>query len=291
MRWSTRRRRLRKYGKLDEQIKAAQERVQAGEGRIAELNKQIARAVGSRKNDLQPKLELAHAQLHLDENDLSEAQENLVRAGGDKPRVIQRMLEERKAEPHPGAAGTSKKTSAAIATGSQFRERPKSLLEQVTAWRELRAKQILLMRSQRNATDDAAKLWDSYNKLEARVADEKKRTSDATRQGPCHESAILAGLKQLSAAQQGLTELGKRAQAEKALSDIYTKWTLLLKPQRRAILYAIFQSFALILLLCLLIVICDLFVQRYFEKLPSGQRRLRTVHKVVRFALQALGFS
>lgn len=77
--------------KIDEQIKAAQARVQAGEGRIAELNKQIAGATCSRKNDLQQQLELAQAQLHLDENGLKKAQENLVRAGGDQPRVIQHV--------------------------------------------------------------------------------------------------------------------------------------------------------------------------------------------------------
>jgi small-conductance mechanosensitive channel len=274
--------------KIDEQIKDARKRVQAGEDRVAELNKKITNASGSYRNDLQQELELVQAQLHLDENELSEAHENLIRAGGDKQSVLQRMLEERQAAPHQ-AAPDKGKFSGGSAAVSQFRESPHSLIQQIGAWSELRSKQRLLAQARGDALNKAAELGGNYKKLETQITEEKQKSDAGPPEASARKSAVLADLKQLSGTQKGLTELGKRAQAQKELSDTYARWMVFVKPHQRAVLYTIFQFLATILLLCLLVVISDVFVHRYFENLAPDRRRLRTLRNVVRFALQALG--
>ena len=83
--------------------------VKADQALVAELEKQIAGASGNRKDQLQERLDLTHAQMELDQDEQEDAKEDLLRSGGDPLSRIQRQFNRHEATlaaeaSHPRAA-------------------------------------------------------------------------------------------------------------------------------------------------------------------------------------------
>jgi len=153
-------------------LKAAEAAVAAGQGRVAQLNQQIAKAGAKTKESLQEQLGLAQAQQELDQDELDDAHEDLIRAGGDKQATIQRLRDQHEASQKAAATQASASSSASTAPSIEL-TKSSSLVAQVEAWLSFNSKQTLLRQAQQNAFDRQAKLAAAHDTLEKEVNEEK----------------------------------------------------------------------------------------------------------------------
>jgi hypothetical protein len=68
---------------ITDRLRATEVAVAADQGRIAQLNQQLAKANAKTKDSFQEQLSLVQAQLELDQDELDDAHQDLIRAGGD----------------------------------------------------------------------------------------------------------------------------------------------------------------------------------------------------------------
>jgi PAS domain-containing protein len=100
---------------ITERLKAAEAAVAGGQGRVTQLNQQIAKASEKTKESLQQQLSLAQAQLELDQDELDDAHQDLIRAGGDKQATIQHLRDQHEASQKAAATQASASSSASTA--------------------------------------------------------------------------------------------------------------------------------------------------------------------------------
>jgi small-conductance mechanosensitive channel len=160
---------------ITDRLKATEAAVAADQGRIAQLNQQIAKANAKTKDNFQEQLSLVQAQLELDQDELDDAHQDLIRAGGDKQATIQRLRDQHEASQkavvtQATASNTSSSTSAAPPIELT---KSSSLLAQAEAWLSLNSKQTLLRQAQQNAFDRQSKLAGAHDTLEKEVNEEK----------------------------------------------------------------------------------------------------------------------
>ncbi|MFZ0637305.1 MAG: mechanosensitive ion channel domain-containing protein [Candidatus Acidiferrales bacterium] len=309
--------------KILKRINDSQASIQAGQDRVAQLNKLIASAKGSHKDDLQGQLDLTQAQIELDQDELADAKEDLVRAGGDQQTLIQRMLDEHQASSQQSGAGAGS-SSALGAFGSN----PYSLIAEFRAWRALRSKENQLIQAQEDADAKAAELTKKHDALEAKVGAEKANKPSAATGAPKSNPAAnsvansgatldsntgtntgtnsaanptansstnegmpakIAQLRQLSEDQKATAGFDKQIQDEKDLSNTYGKWSQLVTSRDRAALHSLLVSLSFILVVGILIVLASFYIARYFAQLPAEQRRLHTLRSMIQFAADAVG--
>jgi small-conductance mechanosensitive channel len=160
---------------ITDRLKATEAAVAANQGRIAQLNQQIAKANAKTKDSLQEQLGLVQAQLELDQDELDDAHQDLIRAGGDKQATIQRLRDQHEAAQKAVATqATASSTASSTSTAPPIElTKSSSLLAQAEAWLSLNSKQTLLRQAQQNAFDRQSKLAAAHDTLEKEVNEEK----------------------------------------------------------------------------------------------------------------------
>jgi small-conductance mechanosensitive channel len=160
---------------ITDRLKATEAAVAADQGRIAQLNQQIAKANAKTKDSLQEQLGLVQAQLELDQDELDDAHQDLIRAGGDKQATIQRLRDQHEAAQKAVATQATAGSTASSTSAAPPIELTKSssLLAQAEAWLSLNSKQTLLRQAQQNAFDRQSKLAAAHDTLEKEVNEEK----------------------------------------------------------------------------------------------------------------------
>jgi hypothetical protein len=160
---------------ITDRLKATEAAVAADQGRIAQLNQQIAKANAKTKDSLQEQLGLVQAQLELDQDELDDAHQDLIRAGGDKQATIQRLRDQHEAAQKAVATqATASSTASSTSTAPPIElTKSSNLLAQAEAWLSLNSKQTLLRQAQQNAFDRQSKLAAAHDTLEKEVNEEK----------------------------------------------------------------------------------------------------------------------
>src|SRR6202022_4139227 len=121
-----------------------------------------------------------------------------------------------------------------------------SLLSQIIALSELRHKSVALNRARDEASQNAAKLTQSHNKLEQLISGQ----GDAGDSAEATDAAITS-LHQLSDAQKDLADLDKRIQDHQELRDTYGNWSAFVGLKQRTAWHRAIESVLWIVLIFL----------------------------------------
>lgn len=282
---------------LFERKNKADASVKTDQDLIAQLTKQLAAAADKRKDSIQDQIDVAKAQLELDQDEQDDAEEDLQRAGADPQAKIQKLLDAHEAShtAPQGAVALTTDNAAAIDYQSQ------NLLGQYRAWSALGARQMQLAQARQAALDKAERIGNKHRELEANVQNEQtaraaakqqatglmqgSNTSPDTKQAA---TAALTSLKHFSEDQRSLADFDKRIQDEQQLADIYANWSAIVVAHKMQALHGILRSCLLIILICLVLYLVDVAVNRFLSDAHRERTRLHTLRVVIRFALQAV---
>jgi small-conductance mechanosensitive channel len=102
-------------------------------------------------------------------------------------------------------------------------------------------------------------------------------------------AAALPLLQHLSNDKKILIELDNRIQTEQQLADTYGKWLALVQSRQRTFLHGLLESLLAVFLICVLIVLANTWMHRFFTQLAPERRQLRAMRTVAVFATEALG--
>jgi small-conductance mechanosensitive channel len=283
-------------------LKQGQTDVAADEDRIAQLTAQVAKAHGSKKDDLQQKLDLAQAQLSLDKNEADDTHQELIRAGGDKRATIQQQFDRHEASSQH-AGGATGGTGSGASAQSPEATASASVLAELRAWLSLRTKGNLLRQARQNALDREAALAGLHASLEKRISEERAqqriihKKSDVPPQenpsdaqaGPATPGTAISFVKELAGQQKVLSELGQRIEAEQGLAAAYANWLALTTARQHAFLHGLFRSAFWILLIALFVFVASHFIHKFFADITPERRQLHTMRAVIFLAIQVLG--
>jgi len=265
----------------------ANARVQAGEARVDDLKKQVAKASGDRQDEVKDQLDLASAQLELDQDELDAAKEDLIRSGTDAASIIQRQYERHEASEHaPGSQ------PAQVTSNPEVNYRAGSLWGQVSAWNALRAKISQIAAGRDEAAQLITTLSSAHDALEQKVnsaAPQPAATDHPANQVAPPAGATLAALKQRSQDQKDLSDLDKRIQSAQELQTAYINWIVLVQSHQRVAVHGMIQSALWILLIVLATYLAGLAVDHHLNAAGMERTRLHTLRVVIRFAVQAVG--
>ncbi len=254
--------------------------VAADQKRIAGLSKGApANPAGS------DPLELAKAQLALDQDELEDAQLDLARQGGDPKAAIERELQEHEATQHQ-APPAAKTTPAPPPTAT--------LLEQARVWLSLAGRQQQLDAAKNQAASHISTLEREHQALEA-IASHKAAAATAASQEPSAGDgdsdtdtlAALARLKRLSDQRKAMSDLDKRVQDSQQLEDAYGRWGAAVATRRSVVLHALLQSFSIVLVILLAMVLINRSIRHMFNR-QADPRRLHQMKVMSTIAVQVV---
>jgi small-conductance mechanosensitive channel len=276
---------------LAARVAAGKLAVAADQARISAFTAAAPKARGSAKDDLQNLIGIAQAQLALDQDDLDDAQQDLVLAGGDKQATIQHLLDQRKATGSP-AANAPVGPPAGSAPSIELTD-SKSIVAESRAWLSLRAKEKLLLRAQADALARAEKLSATHDAREKEMEEGSAPTPNAVSaeqtQGAAEDTSPLARLRQQTEDKKNLADFNKRIETEQQLAGTYANWADLVTARAKGFLHEIFVSIFWVLLIGVLVLAANDFVQRLFAGVALERREMHTMRALMLFAVQALG--
>jgi small-conductance mechanosensitive channel len=278
---------------LTAQAKALQARLQKGEDALDASKKRVdaltaaeAQASGSKKSALDDQLDLAKAQLELDQDEVDEAKQDLTQAGGDPQGRIQTMVEQ-----HEAASHSSDTTHVTVSEPTDAR----GLIHRVQQWLVWHRKQLQLWRAKQDAESAAAFFSAKHAALETQVSAQKQQSSQspsvALGQTPDSKeaSAALAKITRRRAGdQKTLTILDKRIADEAELAAVYGNWISVVAAKQRAVLHTGMIGITVILVILLVGVFFDGWLEHLLGKTSLDRRQVETLRAVTRVSLQVL---
>jgi small-conductance mechanosensitive channel len=280
---------------LQARLQKAEDAAAAQQAEVAQLTAAEAKASGSARDLLDDKLNLAKARLELEQDEVDDAKQDLIRAGGDLQGRIQAMVQE-----HEAASQSSDNTKIAAETANSSR----GLINRFQQWSTLHEKQLLLRQAKRDASAMAAALAGKHNSLEQQTEAQKQpphsdqQASSASTSatvtiaaGPsrAESAAMVKATKHRAAAQKMLANFDKRIENEKSLDDVYGKWSDVVSGEQRSVVHAALRGLLLILVIAILALFVDGWIEHLLGKLSMDRRQIGTVRAVTRFTLQVVG--
>ena len=248
-------------------LKEAETSVAADQDTIAALQ-------GSKSKDdpeVQQLIELAQAQLALDQEEVADAKQDLLRKGGDRQGALKRLLDEHVA---------THNTTFTLPNAPPVQELW-PLASHVRYWKLLRGKQLQLTAASQEATAAAAALTKAHAELELRIKRQKSAESAGL-------SAAVTAVRRLGEDVKSLADYDKGIQNQQELSEIYRDWAGVVAVQQRASVHGMIQNALWILLILLGAFLATAGLRRLSASLTPDRKRLRSLHFVARFAVQAL---
>lgn len=306
---------------LTARIKAADVVLDVDQNRVADLQRQLAKASPSKKDDVQAQLDFAQEQLLLHQEELDDAHQDLIRAGGDKKAIIQQQLDQHNAsEAHTGKAGAA--TATTNEAESLEMTTSASILAEARALFSLRSKEQLLRQAQQNALARAAEMSGDHETLQKETDAEKAQKrilhhsragapaaaaaapaaaattpqaqgadqeASANSNGAVEPSSALSLVQHLRSEQQDLSQLNKRIQDEHQLASVYGDWATFVDVREKAFVHELLLSVFWILLIAVCVLVANASVQRFFSDVTPEHRELHTMRTVAMVVIQALG--
>ena len=279
--------------KIQARLKEAEDALDTDNAQVARLTAEEAKATGAKKDALDDQLVLATAHQEEHQDEVDDAKEDLARAGGDPKARIEAMIQEHK-------VSSQTVDSLKITVSTTVEER--GLIHHFSQWSVLHQKQVLLWQAKQQAESAAASFSASHNALGAQLEAEKKslppsaETASAAKSStgggtPANLSredsaALVKAAKRRAASQKTLASLDKRIENQKQLAENYGKWIGVLAAKQSAVLHAALIGVITILVILLIGIFFDVWLERLLGKLMLDRRLLETLRTVTRVAVQ-----
>jgi len=275
---------------IETRLQKAENAVAADQTKVAQLTAQEKTASGSKKDELDNQLDLAKAQLELDQDEVDDGKEDLVRAGGDQQARIQALMQQ-----HDAASQVSDNTHVAVSPATEGH----GLIRHIQQWSALHWKQMQLWHAKGQAESAAATFSAKHNALAAKISAQKKSSSEvpsamgagnvspAQNESSADKSAAMLQLtKSRSQDQKALSTFDKRVDDQTQLAGVYEKWIgIVAAKQRTALNYAL-RGVAIILVIALIGLFFDGWIERLLGKMSMDRRQVETLRTVTRVSVQ-----
>ena len=293
--------------KISDRLQKSQKQLESDQAQVSQLTASIPQASDAQKGALQDRLDLTQSQLELDKDEVAAANQDLLQAGGNVHQRIQKMMQD-----HTNAANSRTATATAADPLSTLH----GLAEKVREWLALRKKQRFLQFAASQATSTAAQLSEQRQKLATQLEASKSGalastaktptspTSGAAAQtahaptatagvattaGPTPDAAsLLTTTRQLAADQKLLTSLDLRISDRRQLAEVYGKWNEAVSSQATTVLHAGLSSVAIVIVILLILVFVDQWLERLLGRMKLERRQIETLRSVARVTLQIL---
>ncbi|MEP6493272.1 MAG: mechanosensitive ion channel domain-containing protein [bacterium] len=256
--------------------------------RLTQLTAALAAANVTRKDAIADQLALTKAQIELDQDEVDDARQDLIRAGGDPPGRMQAMIDE-----HEAASKRSDSTRVAITVPVESG----GLIQRAQLWYALNGKKKLL-RAARAAADTSATMFGKQHDTMEEGSTKPKNASQAppvlpesTRTSPNHDSAaaLVRSTERLVGEQRTRTALDQRADNQRQLGRVYARWGRVVNRQQRAVVNRALRGVLAILIIALIALFFDKWIERLVGRLRMERRRMQTLRTIVRVSLQVIG--
>jgi small-conductance mechanosensitive channel len=262
---------------LEAQLQKAQRTLEADQAQVKELTAAVAKATPSTVQSLTDRLNLAQAQTALDQDEVDDVTQDLRRAGGDLQGRIQEMIQEHEAASQSSDSLRINVTPVPITHG---------LVNHVRALQDLYQKESQLKQAGLAADSTATAFKARHDRMEARAA---ARRDSAVALSHDSSAALLALTQRLAQNEKARSTLDQRMELQHKLSDVYTRWTGVVRAQEGAVINRALKSIAAILV----VVLIALLLARWIEYVVSSRstidrRRTQTLYMVTRVSLQVL---
>ena len=279
--------------KIQVRLKEAEDALDADNAQVARLTAEEAKAAGAKKDALGDQLVLATAHQEEHQDEVDDAKEDLARAGGDPNARIEAMVQEHK-------ASSQVVDSMKITVSTRIEER--GLIHRFSEWSVFHQKQVLLWQAKQQAESAAASFSASHNMLDAQLEAEKKSVSQSAETASAAKSftdgetpanlsredsaALVKAAKRRAESQKTLASLDKRIENQKQLAENYGKWIGALAAKQRAVLHAGLIGVSTILVIWLIGIFFDTWLERLLGKLSLDRRLLQTLRTVTSVVVQ-----
>ena len=283
--------------KISDRLQTSQKQLEADQAQVDQLTRSVAQAPDAQKSALQDRLDLAQSQLELDKNEVAAANQDLLQAGGNVHQRIQKMMQE-----HTNAANSRPTAAPATDPLSSLH----GLVEKIRQWLALRKKQHFLQFASSQATLTAGQLMQERQKLAAQLETSKGNVPGLGHPSPADAAApansagsassantsapsLLVTTRQLAADQKLLTSLDERVSDRRQLAETYTKWDEVVAGQATTVLHAGLLSITTVIVILLLLVFVDQWLEHLLGRLKLDRRQVETLRSVIRVGLQIVG--
>jgi hypothetical protein len=262
---------------LQQRVSELQETIKNDQARIASLSAGSGTRGGASNGS---DLEIAKAQLGLDQNELTDSIEDLARENGDERGKLQQELAARQAAMKKYRDSASEDNGqTAVVSAEQY----KTLAQQLSTWRSLRDRKLLIAQAEQLAMADVAALTADQATLKTEVAGLGDKAAGES------SSERIDRLRQISAHQNIQSILNDRLGAQQQLAALYGRWGEQVEIQRKIVVHLILQSLALIAAICMLVILAGWALQLALERMVRDPRQEQTLKTVLNLGTQLVG--
>jgi hypothetical protein len=287
------------------QVRAITPEVRAIQARLEEANLGLAEdqklvtefahaestATALDRGAISDRLALTRARAELDQDEADDASQDLARAGGDAQSRVQSIIEE-----HQEASKVADSTH--IATVPPVERH--GFIGNLGHWGALHQKVLLLAAARGDADSSAAAFAQRHDSLERAAPPGAPARADSTsvarsiRGGTgdiAHDSSaeLLRITRRNVAEQKARGRLDQHVVNQRELSAVYARWIQIVHEQQRTAVNHLLRGFAIILVIALIGVLVDRYIERVLRTISTDRRRTQTLCMVVRVALQVIG--
>src|SRR5215469_4495803 len=279
---------------IEARLQKSENSVAADQAKVAQLTAEAAKASGSKKDELDGELNLAKAQLELDQDEVDDGKEDLGREGGDQQARIQALMQE-----HEAASKISDNTHVLVSAPNEGR----GLIHHFRQWSRLHWKQMQLWRAKGEAESAASMFSAKHNALASKISAQKKDLLEASaasavagnsrsagkdaREFSAEKSASMLQLtKSRSQDQKALATFDKRSDDQTQLAGVYGKWIGIVAGKQRAVVNYALRGIATILVIALIGLFFDGWVESVLGKMSMDRRQVDTLRTVSRVTVQ-----
>jgi small-conductance mechanosensitive channel len=280
---------------IEVRLQKSENAVAVDQAKITQLTAEVAKATGSKKDELDDELNLAKAQLELDQDEVDDGKEDLDRAGGDQQARIQTLMQE-----HEAASQISDNTHVIVTAPNQGR----GLIHHFQQWSELHRKQMQLWRAKSEAEAAAAMFVAKHNALASEISAQKRGSVDSPATGATttgnspdagkngtefsaqKSGAMLQLTKSRAQDQKALATFDKRVDNQRQLAGVYGKWVGIIAGKQRAVLNYALRGIAIILVIVLIGLFFEGWIEKVLGKTSMDRRQVETLRTVTRVTVQ-----
>jgi small-conductance mechanosensitive channel len=280
---------------IEARLQKSENSVAADQAKVTQLTVEDAKASGSKKDELDDRLNLAKAQLELDQDEVDDGKEDLGRAGGDQQARIQALMQE-----HEVTSQISDNTHVIVTAPNEGR----GLIHHFQQWSGLHWKQMQLWRAKGEAEAAAAMFTAKHDALtseinaqnkgfpEASALDEREtaNTSPAAKDAAKFSVEKSASMLQLTRSrshdQKALATFAKRVDDQTQLAGVYGKWIGIVAAKQRTVVNYELRGIASILVIALIGLFFDGWIESVLRKMSMDRRQMETLRTVTRVTVQ-----
>jgi small-conductance mechanosensitive channel len=309
---------------ISDRLQKSQKQLESDQAQVDQLTAGIKQANDAQKSALQDRLDLVQSQLELDKDEVAAANHDLMQAGGNVHQRIQKMMQDHTNAANSRAAAATAAPAAdplsklhglaerirewlalrkkqrflqfagtqATSTAAQLSEKR----QQLAAELETSKSSVPGHSGRPGASTETASAGASLAATSATAAatpNSDKQTQPAAASGtrPPDTAApnLLATTRQLAADQRLLTSLDERVSDRRQLAEVYGKWNEVIASQATTVLHAGLLSIATVIIILLLLVFVDQWLERLVGRTKLDRRQVETLRSVARVGLQILG--